>query len=163
MTEKLLSGLIAALIAAIVSIYVRKQTSNSDLDQSSEWRKSLLEVASKHEIGLDEAQRVRASLRFRKHDVEPLLFSFDWMTNQMINYLEKYVLYDGHSDHLTRQEIDIVRLFATFLLKHHFEYRQLMGPAEYFNFRNNHKKPSMLVKEAFLEYLKLRNKEENTK
>ncbi len=144
MVNEMVTGLIAGVVASIISIYISVQAGSSELDKSSEWRRSLLDVASTYEIGLNEAQRVRASIRFLKHseiDNELLKYSFDWMTNHMIEFFEitlsesfknnrlkdskrtmkQTVTNEKNNDKiLYRKEQDIVRLFANFLLKYHF-------------------------------------------
>ena len=86
----IVSGLIGAILSALIAIYVSLLSRNSSLDSSSKWREGLLNVASKYQLTKDDAQRVRSSLRMFKHDdKEIVVFSFDWFTNIMIAELEK--------------------------------------------------------------------------
>lgn len=56
----------------------------------------------------------------------------------------------------------MVRLFAYFLLKYHFEYRKKSGLPEFLNIELNSKK-SELIKEVYTEYLELQRKKINEK
>ncbi len=163
MTE-LLSGLIGALITALISIYISLQSRNSTLDGSSKWREGLLDVASKYKLKMDDAQRVRASLRMFKHDEDKVVcFSFDWLTNIMISELdeilqttpEKYKECDEY--HLMSIDEKVVRLFANFLLKYHYEYQSEMGPNQFFMKKKSaNNQENELVKQTFRELFKLR-------
>lgn len=82
---------ISAIISAIISIYVSKQSNNSSLDGSSKWREKLFDVASKHELTIDDVQRVRASLRMLPHNDEQKLYSFNWFTNIMIKQIDEFL------------------------------------------------------------------------
>lgn len=164
MTE-LLSGLIGALITALISIYISLQSRNSTLDGSSKWREGLLDVASKYKLKMDDAQRVRASLRMFKHDEDKVVcFSFDWLTNIMISELERILLIapegNNREYYLDSKDAKVVRLFANFLLKYHYEYQSEMGPNQLIlgkKKRNNQEND--LVRETFEELFKLRNGE----
>ena len=163
MTE-LLSGLIGALITALISIYISLQSRNSSLDGSSKWREGLLDVASKYKLNIDDAQRVRASLRMFKHNEDKVVyFSFDWLTNIMISELERILLIvpeDDRKYYLDSKDAKVVRLFANFLLKYHYEYQSEMGPNQLIlgkKKRNNQEND--LVRETFEELFKLRNGE----
>ena len=163
MTE-LLSGLIGALITALISIYISLQSRNSSLDGSSKWREGLLDVASKYKLNIDDAQRVRASLRMFKYNEDKVVyFSFDWLTNIMISELERILLIvpeDDRKYYLDSKDAKVVRLFANFLLKYHYEYQSEMGPNQLIlgkKKRNNQEND--LVRETFEELFKLRNGE----
>ena len=82
----IVSGLVGAILSALIAIYVSLLGRNSSLDSSSKWREGLLNVASKYQLTKDDAQRVRSSLRMFKHDNKDIVvFSFDWFTNIMIS------------------------------------------------------------------------------
>ena len=162
----IVSGLVGAILSALIAIYVSLLGRNSSLDSSSKWREGLLNVASKYQLTKDDAQRVRSSLRMFKHDnKEIVVFSFDWFTNIMIAELEKIL--SEHSQKcnncseeyfLKSDDIKVVRLFANFLLKYHYEYQSEMGPNQLIlgkKKRNNQEND--LVKETFEELWKIRN------
>lgn len=162
----IVSGLVGAILSALIAIYVSLLGRNSSLDSSSKWREGLLNVASKYQLTKDDAQRVRSSLRMFKHDnKEIVVFSFDWFTNIMITELEKILSGPcqkcnmcNKEDFLESDDIKVVRLFANFLLKYHYEYQSEMGPNQLIlgkKKRNNQEND--LVKETFEELWKIRN------
>lgn len=162
----IVSGLIGAILSALIAIYVSLLSRNSSLDSSSKWREGLLNVASKYQLTKDDAQRVRSSLRMFKHDdKEIVVFSFDWFTNIMIAELEKILSEPSQKCKkcskeyfLKSDDIKVVRLFANFLLKYHYEYQSEMGPNQLIlgkKKRNNQEND--LVKETFEELWKIRN------
>ncbi|WP_073686129.1 hypothetical protein [Streptococcus salivarius] len=162
----IVSGLVGAILSALIAIYVSLLGRNSSLDSSSKWREGLLNVASKYQLTKDDAQRVRSSLRMFKHDNKEIVtFSFDWFTNIMIAELEK-ILSDSPQKckecnkefSLKSDDIKVVRLFANFLLKYHYEYQSEMGPNQLIlgkKKRNNQEND--LVRETFEELWKVRN------
>ena len=161
----IVSGLVGAILSALIAIYVSLLGRNSSLDSSSKWREGLLNVASKYQLTKD-AQRVRSSLRMFKHDNKEIVtFSFDWFTNIMIAELEKILSKPSQKCErceneyfLKPDDIKVVRLFANFLLKYHYEYQSEMGPNQLFlgkKKRNNQEND--LVRETFEELFNLRN------
>ena len=162
----IVSGLVGAILSALIAIYVSLLGRNSSLDSSSKWREELLNVASKYQLTKDDAQRVRSSLRMFKHDNKDIVvFSFDWFTNIMIAELEKILseppqkCKECNKEYsLKSDDIKVVRLFANFLLKYHYEYQSEMGPNQLFlgkKKRNNQEND--LVRETFEELWKVRN------
>ena len=162
----IVSGLVGAILSALIAIYVSLLGRNSSLDSSSKWREGLLNVASKYQLTKDDAQRVRSSLRMFKHDNKDIVvFSFDWFTNIMIAELEKILSGPcqkcntcNREDFLKSDDIKVVRLFANFLLKYHYEYQSEMGPNQLIlgkKKRNNQEND--LVRETFEELWKVRN------
>lgn len=162
----IVSGLVGAILSALIAIYVSLLGRNSSLDSSSKWREGLLNVASKYQLTKDDAQRVRSSLRMFKHDnKEIVVFSFDWFTNIMIAELEKILSEPlqkckgcNEEYFLKPNDIKIVRLFANFLLKYHYEYQSEMGPNQLIlgkKKRNNQEND--LVRETFEELFNLRD------
>lgn len=162
----IVSGLVGAILSALIAIYVSLLGRNSSLDSSSKWREGLLNVASKYQLTKDDAQRVRSSLRMFKHDnKEIVVFSFDWFTNIMITELEKILSGPcqkcntcNEEDFLESDDIKVVRLFANFLLKYHYEYQSEMGPNQLIlgkKKRNNQEND--LVRETFEELFNLRD------
>ena len=162
----IVSGLIGAILSVLIAIYVSLLGRNSSLDSSSKWREGLLNVASKYQLTKDDAQRVRSSLRMFKHDNKEIVtFSFDWFTNIMIVELERILSEPSqkckkcsNEYFLKSDDIKVVRLFANFLLKYHYEYQSEMGPNQLIlgkKKRNNQEND--LVKETFEELWKIRN------
>ena len=149
-----MSEIIAGLLGGLIAIYVSFLTNNSSLDGSSKWREELLNVASKYELEMDHVQRVRASLRMFKHaEDEVTIFSFDWFTNIMIDELEP-ILENGK---LSESDEKVVRLFANFLLKYHYEYQSEMGPNQIIlGKRDRNNQENDLVKETFEELFNIR-------
>ena len=162
----IVSGLVGAILSALIAIYVSLLGRNSSLDSSSKWREGLLNVASKYQLTKDDAQRVRSSLRMFKHDNKDIVvFSFDWFTNIMIAELEKILSESpqkckkcSKEYFLKSDDIKVVRLFANFLLKYHYEYQSEMGPNQLIlgkKKRNNQEND--LVRETFEELFHLRD------
>ncbi|MBM7636886.1 hypothetical protein [Streptococcus saliviloxodontae] len=187
MSSETIAALIGAIIAGGVAYFVSNRDLSDSLDSKSDWRKELFRVASTYELTLDHAQTVRAALRFLpKNDEKAEEYSFTWFSDIMIEHLDKYilnskfqnsesqeqsieidipditmlnmkVLNQENTDTLTEFNKQVVRLFAMFLLKYHFEHRSAMGPKEYLFVanKNKHKKYDPIVAEAFLEYTTL--------
>ena len=153
----LISCIIASAIAIVTSILVGKLSSSDNLDLSSDWRKELLNLSSKHNLDLDDAQRVRSSIRIGKHK-NVSKYSFDWFTNIMIDYLDSKLDPESISftPELSRSDMEIIRLFARVLLKHHFEYRtktslwELLTHSQHYN-----KKQNQLIINSYIDYLVL--------
>ena len=162
----IVSGLVGAILSALIAIYVSLLGRISSLDSSSKWREGLLNVASKYQLTKDDAQRVRSSLRMFKHDnKEIVVFSFDWFTNIMIAELEK-ILSDSSQKckkcneefFLKPDDIKVVRLFANFLLKYHYEYQSEMGPNQLIlGKKKRNSQENDLVRETFEELFNLRD------
>ena len=157
----IVSGLVGAILSALIAIYVSLLGRNSSLDSSSKWREGLLNVASKYQLTKDDA-----SLRMFKHDNKDIVvFSFDWFTNIMIVELERILSEPSQKCKkcskeyfLKSDDIKVVRLFANFLLKYHYEYQSEMGPNQLIlgkKKRNNQEND--LVRETFKELFYLRD------
>lgn len=67
---------------------------------------------------------------------------------------------DLNSSILNAETTDIVRLFAMFLLKYHFDYRSSMGAKDYLFMANKdkNKRYNSLVEETYVQYKKLMEK-----
>lgn len=162
----IVSGLVGAILSALIAIYVSLLGRNSSLDSSSKWREGLLNVASKYQLTKDDAQRVRSSLRMFKHDnKEIVVFSFDWFTNIMITELDKILSGPcqkcdtcNREDFLGSDDKKVVRLFANFLLKYHYEYQSEMGPNQLILGKKKiNNQENDLVRETFEELFNLRD------
>lgn len=183
--NEILAAFIGAVVAAFVTYLVSNRDLSDSLDSKSEWRKKLFEVASTYELTLDHAQTVRATLRFLPQDKAVEEYSFAWFSNIMIKHLDDYILrgkyqveekklwektkkIKGLGTHCIEIEelkenklgvfdTKIVRHFAMFLLKYHYENISSMGPKEYLFIakRNKNKTYNPIVAEAYSQYLKL--------
>lgn len=141
---ELFSGLVGAALGGVLTLVINKDNLNDSLDSKSGWREKLFDVASKDQIGFNEVYRVRAALRLAKHKEnngnELIKYSFDWMTNYMIDYLEDLMAKNRYYRYqLNEKEKEVIRIFCRYLLKNHWEYRESMAPKNIFyrNLRNN--------------------------
>lgn len=187
--NEILAAFIGAVVAAFVTYLVSNRDLSDSLDSKSEWRKKLFEVASTYELTLDHAQTVRATLRFLPQDKAVEEYSFAWFSNIMIKHLDDYILrgkyqveekkpwektkrIKGLGTHCIEIEelkenklrvfdTKVVRLFAMFLLKYHYENISSMGPKEYLFIgkRNKNKTYNSIVAEAYYKYVKLLTEE----
>lgn len=185
--KEFFSAFIGAVVAAFITYLVSNRDLSDSLDSKSEWRKKLFEVASTYELTLDHAQTVRATLRFLPQDKAVEEYSFAWFSNIMTKHLDDYILSGAYQKEKESWEIrkkikgldtqcieieelkenkistleafdtKIVRLFAMFLLKYHYENISSMGPKEYLFIGkgNKNKDYNNIVAEAYSQYLKL--------
>lgn len=111
----------------------------NDLDQKSEWRKELMNIASKTFMTTDDIYRVLASLRYQPHNVEIDKCDFKSMTKKI--YEELNEMLDTKYNRKIKQKLskkpcfrskdyticieyidsEIIRLYSKYLLKHHWE------------------------------------------
>lgn len=190
--NEILAAFIGAVVAAFVTYLVSNRDLSDSLDSKSEWRKKLFEVASTYELTLDHAQTVRATLRFLPQDKAVEEYSFAWFSNIMIKHLDDYILSglyqeEKESCKISRRrkfrnillidvkdngiktlgafDTKIVRLFAMFLLKYHYENISSMGPKEYLFIgkRNKNKTYNPIVAEAYCKYVELLTEEKKQK
>ena len=125
--NKLVIGLFAALLGAIVSIFTLYTNYRSSLDSISGWRSKLFDAASAKEITLKEVQVLRTALRYEPTK-EVQENTFDWISNIMIYYCDYISLkyFEHHETSLLYQEQEIIRVFIRCLLKNHWEYNASM-------------------------------------
>ena len=125
--NELASGLIAALVAGIISIVAMYTSYRSSLDSISGWRSKLFDAASAKEITLKEVQVLRTALRYEPAK-EVQENTFDWISNIMIYYCDYISLkyFEHHETSLLYQEQEIIRVFIRCLLKNHWEYNASM-------------------------------------
>lgn len=187
--NEILAAFIGAVVAAFITYLVSNRDLSDSLDSKSEWRKKLFEVASTYELTLDHAQTVRATLRFLPQDKAVEEYSFAWFSNVMTKHLDDYILNGAYHREKESWEIRkkikgldtqcieieelkenklrdfdtrVVRLFAMFLLKYHYENISSMGPKEYLFIgkRNKNKTYNPIVAEAYCKYVELLIREE---
>lgn len=119
----------------------------NELDQKSEWRKELMNVASKPILQIEDVYRILASLRFlpkskdeiegNKNLKESEQKDFDIISNyiyiQLNKIINKYyselnpiIVYSENDLNkiLSIKDSEKIRLYTKFLLKHHWEYNK---------------------------------------
>ncbi|MGD3155963.1 hypothetical protein ACMG5R_10805 [Staphylococcus warneri] len=140
------------LLAAIIAVFGVNRTIRSnqelknkellkDLDEKSEWRKELMNLASKTFMTTDDIYRVLASLRFKPHEDKDIKGSdnFKYMTKEIYENLndmldKKYnskikqkisgkscFKSEDYTIYLEYKDSEIIRLYTKYLLKHHWE------------------------------------------
>ena len=125
--NELASGLIAGLVAGIISIVAMYTNYRSSLDSISGWRSKLFDAASAKEITLKEVEVLRTALRYQPtREVQE--YTFAWISNIMIYYCDYISLkyFEHHETSLLYQEQEIIRVFIRCLLKYHWEYNASM-------------------------------------
>lgn len=125
---------LAAVIGAIVAIFIMFITNNvtkmNELDSKSEWRKKLLELASKDMMTLDDVYLLRATLRFNKHEPPYEFYSFKYFSNEITIFCDGLIC--KYSKKRNSKELKLVyiiddkdrekiRIYARYLLKNHWE------------------------------------------
>lgn len=138
---------VLAVIGVGYTIFSNQKMKNqellNELDQKSEWRKELMNIAAKPVMNLEDAYRVIASLRFlpknEKEVKESEQKEFDEISNYIYQELIKKI-----SDFYATNNINIsdtlnnefscyrfnilnseeIRQYVKFLLKHHWEYNK---------------------------------------
>lgn len=137
---------LAPLATIYIGLLVYNYTTNNhsrtllnSLDEKSGWRKSLFELAGKENICITDIHKLRATLRFDKHDYPDRKFKY--MTNIMIKYCDSITEHKDEAflineifikDQVSNRDIclktkfnpEIIRLFARFLLVDHWERYQ---------------------------------------
>ncbi|MDS0981216.1 hypothetical protein PXW92_07455 [Staphylococcus hominis] len=138
---------ILAITGVCFTIYNSQNLKNkellNDLDQKSEWRKELMNVASKTFMTTNDIYRILASLRFIpkiKYNKKSEIHNFNHMTRliydeliSMINdkysviirkeilNLQKNRKEETKKIILDYKDTEIIRLYTKYLLKHHWE------------------------------------------
>lgn len=158
----LITGVFTILAAIITIIGVKKTIESNqelknrelmnELDQKSEWRKELMNIAAKPVMRLEDVYRILASLRFipkSKKEIDNSDQSdFDKISNYIFNTLNKIInkhlcgldpniVYSKKflNRDLSIKESDTIRLCTKFLLKHHWEYNQSENDKEKFKIK----------------------------
>lgn len=125
----IISGLVGAVVGGAVSLVSTNIEKMNNLDSKSEWRKKLLELASKDMMTLDDVYLLRATLRFNKHDVPFELYSFKYFSNEITDFCDELTSKydkkrDGENDKAkisSSIDREIIRIYARYLLKNHWE------------------------------------------
>lgn len=120
---------------------LKNQELLNELDQKSEWRKELMNIAAKPVMQLEDVYRILASLRFLPKSENEVKRSeqkdFDKISNFIYKQLNKilnkhHVGLDSNIVYskkflnrvLNIKDAEIIRLYTKFLLKHHWEYNK---------------------------------------
>lgn len=129
--------LLGTFLGNVVTFYNKSRELQDSLDTRSNWRINLVNISSKEFISIDDVYRIRTSLRNVKHNpIELEIYSFDFMTNVMINIcddtISKYSRFNikrrmvenevKKTYILDKKDSEIIRICCRFLLKHHWEY-----------------------------------------
>lgn len=122
------SGIIGAIVGGSVSLISTNVQKMNTLDSKSEWRKKLLELASKDMMTLDDVYLLRATLRFNKHEPPYELYSFKYFSNEITIFCDELVFkYSKRRNPAIPVYIiddidrEIIRIYARYLLKNHWE------------------------------------------
>lgn len=124
------------LIGFYISSKITERNIKQSLDGESEWRKNLFIACSKKRIEIDEIQLLRTSLRFSKYPGEVKVYSFNWFSNQSIEFCDSLIDkdYENEEFKLTPEAQKITRLIIRCLLKNHWEYNEQLSPEKsYYN------------------------------
>ncbi|WP_145464204.1 hypothetical protein [Staphylococcus hominis] len=120
---------------------LKNQELLNELDQKSEWRKELMNIAAKPILRFEDVYRILASLRFVPKTKEEIEKSNHQQFDEISNYIycrllniitERFKGLETNSilieknlnQTLKLKEIEEVRQYAKFLLKHHWEYNK---------------------------------------
>lgn len=142
---------------------LKNQELLNSLDQKSEWRKELMNIASKPILRFEDVYRVLASLRFVPKTQEEIEQSNHQQFDEISNYIycrllniitERFKGLETNSilieknlnQTLKLKEIEEVRQYAKFLLKHHWEYNKSEYAQE--KFKKNEVKEFIKVTEV---------------
>lgn len=171
---------ILAILGVCFTIFNNQRLKNkellNELDQKSEWRKELMNIAAKPVMNLEDVYRVLASLRFLPKNRIEIKNSnqedFDEISNYIYTKLNDKIntfytdnkinldeslernFYDYRFNIRNSEEI---RQYIKFLLKHHWEYNQ--NEEEKRSFMAKEKKEFEKVKEQIK---KIKDKKNNT-
>lgn len=182
------STITAALMAAIGVILTIENNQNlknkellNDLDQKSEWRKELMNIAAKPVMQLEDVYRILASLRFlpkSKDEIEGKCIKikkskqkeFDIISNfiyKKLNIILNDILHALNIKKIQTQNFlnfplsikdsEEIRLYTKFLLKHHWEYNK--GKKD----KKKFKKKELNEFRKVMEEIHRLNKEDNIK
>lgn len=118
---------------------LKNQELLNDLDQKSEWRKELMNIASQTFMTTDDLYRVLASLRFQPHNDTLDKDDFKSMTKKIYDELNDMLDKKYNSQikqkltesscfknkdkiiYIEYKDSEIIRLYTKYLLKHHWE------------------------------------------
>ena len=125
----ILEALVAG-IAVLVTIYTIFLTISDSMDSKSEWRKQLYDLSSKKEIGINEIQRLRSSMRFvKKINSKPIksysiksALTFDNMSFMIISFCDYIIENQSELNSDEHIQVDkLTRIFARYLSKNQWE------------------------------------------
>lgn len=174
-------SILISMLSFILSIFAflyankrHKMNMLDHLDDKSEWRKKLLELAGKHPMKVGDIHELRAFVRFDKNDNHDKyhfyhnkeLTPFQNITDAIIGYRD--YLYDFDiinntkndkqeiNQELSEKHAEMIRIFARYLLANHWEILQLT-PAEKFRYNDRQKYSNDHYTKIEIIYLKIIN------
>lgn len=115
-----------AIIAFLVTSYFNRRTLLDSLDTKSGWRDKLFDAASSNEISLEQVYVIRTSLRYKTK--ENLNKPFDKMTKVIILFCDSMRRKYDNTQYLNDKDSEKLRIYARYLLKHHWEENHLLMP-----------------------------------
>ena len=110
---------VAALISSFCALYMSLRNTNQLLHNSSGWRSKLFDAASKREIGMEEINLLRTSLRYQKVK-NTKEGTFNWFSNESIEFCDRLISKDTQKDTrfpLSFEEQEVTRLIIRCLLR----------------------------------------------
>lgn len=103
------------IITFIVTSYFNKRKLVDSLDTKSGWREKLFDTAATEVITKKEIHIIRTTLRYKaKEDSEK---PFDILTKDIITFCDEMIM----KNNLSNLEQEKARIYARYLLKHHWE------------------------------------------
>lgn len=149
----ILISFLSFILSTFAFLYANKRHKMNmldHLDDKSEWRKKLLELAGKHPIETSDIHKLRAFVRFDKNEKSnkddkyhikdnEKLTPFQNITDAIICYREYLydldILNDTKDDkketNLSEKQAEMIRIFARYLLANHWEVLQLTQAEKY--------------------------------
>ena len=110
---------VTALISSLCALYMSLRNTNQLLHNSSGWRSKLFDAASKREIGMEEINLLRTSLRYQKVP-NAKEGTFNWFSNESIEFCDSLISKDTQKDTrfpLSFEEQEVTRLIIRCLLR----------------------------------------------
>ena len=136
----ILISFLSLILSTFAFLYANKRHKLNmldHLDDKSEWRKKLFEIAGSSKIGMGNLYQFRAALRFTyKNEDEYYKYNyFECMNIIIIKYCDKLISQNRIEDHkhnenekdqsyLKNYEMDSIRLFCIYMLADHWEKKQ---------------------------------------
>lgn len=112
--------IVAAVLSVWGSVYIGIKTFNSisysDIHESTDWRKNLMDIASKAEISLDDIYRMRASVYATKVNA----YKIDYLTIRYCSYMIS--TYTNPESDFPSKDMEIGRIICRGLLHTNWVY-----------------------------------------
>ena len=118
------------ILTFIVTSYFNRRKLVDSLDTKSGWREKLFDTAAAEVITKKEIHILRTTLRYKAKEKSKK--PFDILTNDIINFCDEMV----KKKNLSNLEQEKARIYARYLLKHHWEENlRLIPPSINFCFK----------------------------